>query len=66
MGAGFAYLGKQVPIQVGDRDFFLDLLFYHTHLHAGKLNFYIKAVGNGGDRATNPPSASYFANSAIA
>jgi len=60
LGAGFAYLGKQVAIQVGERDFFLDLLFYHTHLHcyvvielkvvefepehAGKLNFYIKAV----------------------
>ncbi|MDQ7001320.1 MAG: PDDEXK nuclease domain-containing protein, partial [Ghiorsea sp.] len=59
-GAGFAYVGKQVPLQVGERDFFLDLLFYHIHLHsyvvielkttdfepehAGKLNFYIKAV----------------------
>jgi len=60
LGAGFAYMGKQVPVQVGERDFFLDLLFYHTRLHchvvielktvdfepehAGKLNFYIKAV----------------------
>jgi len=60
LGEGFAYLGKQVPLQVGKRDFFLDLLFYHTKLHcyvvielkviefepehAGKLNFYIKAV----------------------
>jgi len=60
LGAGFAYVGKQVPIQVGERDFYLDLLFYHTQLHcyvvielkaidfepehAGKLNFYIKAV----------------------
>jgi predicted nuclease of restriction endonuclease-like (RecB) superfamily len=60
LGAGFAYMGKQVPLQVGERDFFLDLLFYHTKLHcyvvielktgdfepefAGKLNFYIKAV----------------------
>lgn len=60
LGAGFAYLGKQVHVQVGERDFFLDLLFYHTRLHcyvvielktgdfepefAGKLNFYIKAV----------------------
>jgi len=33
LGAGFAYLGKQVPLQVGERDFFLDLLFYHTRLH---------------------------------
>lgn len=60
LGAGFAYLGRQVPLQVGERDFSLDLLFYHTQLHcyvvielktgefdpefAGKLNFYIKAV----------------------
>ena len=60
LGTGFAYLGKQVPLQVGERDFFLDLFFYHTRLHcyvvvelkvvefepehAGKLNFYIKAV----------------------
>lgn len=60
LGAGFAYMGKQVLIQVGERDFFIDLLFYHTRLHshvvielktvdfepehAGKLNFYIKAV----------------------
>lgn len=60
LGAGFAYVGKQVPLQVGERDFFLDLLFYHIHLHCyvvielkaidfepehtGKLNFYITAV----------------------
>ena len=72
LGAGFAYIGRQVPLQVGDRDFFLDLLFYHTRLHcyvvielktvdfepehAGKLNFYIKAVDeqlrSKGDQAT--------------
>ncbi len=60
LGAGFAYLGRQVPLNVGSREFFLDLLFYHTKLHchvvvelktsdfepehAGKLNFYLKAV----------------------
>lgn len=60
LGAGFAFVGRQKQLQVGDRDFFLDLLFYHTHLHcyvvielktgefepeyAGKLNFYLKAV----------------------
>ena len=53
-------MGKQVKIAVGNRDFYLDLLFYHVRLksyvvielkvtdfepeHAGKLNFYIKAV----------------------
>ncbi|MTI14080.1 PDDEXK nuclease domain-containing protein [Sansalvadorimonas verongulae] len=60
LGAGFAYMGKQVHLQVGQQDFYVDLLFYHTHLHcyvvielktgdfkpehAGKLNFYITTV----------------------
>lgn len=60
LGAGFAYIGRQVLLQVGERDFYIDLLFYHTHLHCylvielktgdfepeftGKLNFYLKAV----------------------
>ena len=72
LGAGFAYIGRQVPLQVGERDFFLDLLFYHARLHcyvivelkavdfepehAGKLNFYLKAVDKQlrreGDRAS--------------
>ncbi len=33
LGAGFAYIGRQVPLQVGEREFFIDLLFYHTRLH---------------------------------
>ena len=60
LGAGFAYMGRQVSLQVGEREFFLDLLFYHARLHcyvvvelktvdfepefASKLNFYLKAV----------------------
>jgi predicted nuclease of restriction endonuclease-like (RecB) superfamily len=60
LGSGFAYIGRQIPLTVGEREFFIDLLFYHTRLHchivielkttdfepehAGKLNFYIKAV----------------------
>ncbi len=60
LGAGFAYVGRQVLVQVGDSDFYVDLLFYHVHLHcyvvvelktvdfepefAGKLNFYLTAV----------------------
>jgi predicted nuclease of restriction endonuclease-like (RecB) superfamily len=60
LGSGFAYMGRQVPVFVGEREFFLDLLFYHTRLHcylvielkvgdfepahAGQLNFYVKAV----------------------
>lgn len=60
LGAGFAYVGRQVAIEIDGRDFFLDLLFYHLRLrcfvvielkagefepeHAGKLNFYLSAV----------------------
>jgi predicted nuclease of restriction endonuclease-like (RecB) superfamily len=60
MGAGFAFVGRQVPIEVGDEDFYLDLLFYHLRLRcfvvvdlkmkpfepefAGKMNFYLSAV----------------------
>ncbi|MBN1165672.1 MAG: DUF1016 family protein [Methanospirillaceae archaeon] len=60
LGIGFAFLGRQYPLTVGDQDFYLDLLFYHTRLHcyvvielkahefkpecAGKLNFYLSAV----------------------
>jgi predicted nuclease of restriction endonuclease-like (RecB) superfamily len=60
LGTGFAYIGRQIPLQVGDREFFLDLLFYNVNLHCyviaeikncdfepehtGKLNFYIKAI----------------------
>ncbi|MEI8012217.1 MAG: DUF1016 domain-containing protein, partial [Candidatus Omnitrophota bacterium] len=60
LGSGFSFLGSQVPIRVGTKEFFIDLLFYHTRLHcyvvvelktgdfepanAGQLNFYIKAV----------------------
>jgi predicted nuclease of restriction endonuclease-like (RecB) superfamily len=72
LGAGFAYLGRQVPLPVGDREFFLDLLFYHTHLHcyvvielktgdfepeyAGKLNFYLKAVDEQLRRSGDEPT----------
>lgn len=34
LGVGFAFMGSQYPIHVDGKEFFLDLLFYHTHLHA--------------------------------
>ena len=34
LGAGFAFVGRQVHIEVGGEDFFLDLLFYHLKLRA--------------------------------
>ncbi|MGV9014095.1 MAG: PDDEXK nuclease domain-containing protein [Flavobacteriales bacterium] len=60
LGSGFAFVGRQVPLKVGRKDYFLDLLFYHLKLrcyvvvelkmepfepeHAGKMNFYLTAV----------------------
>ncbi len=32
LGAGFAFMGKQKRLEAGDRDFYADLLFYHTKL----------------------------------
>ena len=32
LGAGFAFVGRQVHLEVGDSDFYLDLLFYHLKL----------------------------------
>ncbi len=60
LGQGFAFVGSQVPLEVGGEDFRVDLLFYHLQLrryvvielmagkfkpeYAGKLNFYLSAV----------------------
>ena len=60
LGAGFAFVGRQVHIEVGGDDFFIDLLFYHLKLrcyvvvelkagafkpeHTGQLSFYLTAI----------------------
>ncbi|MFM8831862.1 MAG: YhcG family protein, partial [Spartobacteria bacterium] len=60
LGRGFAFVGRQCPLTVSDREFFIDLLFYQLHLrcfivvdlkkvdfkpeYAGKMNFYCSAV----------------------
>ncbi len=60
LGTGFAFIGRQYKLEIGDKDFFIDLLFYHTKLRcyivvelkaksfkpefAGKLSFYLSAV----------------------
>ncbi len=62
LGVGFAFVGSEFHLEVGDQDFYLDLLFYHLRLrcyvvielkigdfapeHVGKLNFYLSAVDN--------------------
>ncbi|TVS86604.1 DUF1016 domain-containing protein [Wolbachia pipientis] len=60
LGEGFAFVGRQFHLDVGDDDFYIDLLFYHLKLrcfvvielkdkkfkpeYAGKMNFYLSAV----------------------
>jgi predicted nuclease of restriction endonuclease-like (RecB) superfamily len=60
LGKGFAFIGRQYPLEVGDKDYRLDLLFYHIRLRcfvvidlkvvefepefAGKMNFYLSVV----------------------
>lgn len=60
LGAGFAFVGRQVHLEVGERDFYLDLLFYHYKLRCfvvvelkavpfdpafvGTLNLYLSAT----------------------
>lgn len=36
LGKGFAFVGRQVHIEVEKEDYYLDLLFYHLHLHYEK------------------------------
>lgn len=60
LGNGFAFVGRQYHLEVGDQDFYIDLLFYHLKLrcfvvielkntkfkpeYAGKMNFYLSAI----------------------
>ncbi len=34
LGQGFAFVGRQVHLELGDEDFYLDLLFYHLKLRS--------------------------------
>ena len=60
LGQGFAFIGRQYPITVGSKDFFIDMLFYHITLRCfivielkaeefdarnlGQINLYLSAV----------------------
>jgi len=60
LGTGFASVGRQVHLEIGEQDFYLDLLFYHLKLRCfvvvelktvpfdaafvGKLNLYLSAT----------------------
>jgi predicted nuclease of restriction endonuclease-like (RecB) superfamily len=70
LGQGFAFIGRQVHFEIAEKDFFVDLLFYHTRLHAyvvvelkarpfepgdaGQLNFYVNVVN---DKLKGPQDA---------
>jgi Uncharacterized conserved protein len=62
LGQGFAFVGRQVPLRVGEKEVFIDLLFYHLKLSCyvvvelkvcefdaaftGQLGLYVAAVNH--------------------
>jgi predicted nuclease of restriction endonuclease-like (RecB) superfamily len=72
LGEGFAFVGRQVHLEVDGEDFYIDLLFYHLHLrcfvvidlktgrfkpeYAGKMNFYLSAVDDQMHKPGDAPS----------
>ena len=62
MGGIFAFVGSQYKLEVGDKEYFIDLLLYHRHLkclvavelkigeflpeYVGKMQFYLAALDN--------------------
>ena len=72
LGQGFAFVGRQVHLDVGEQDFYIDLLFYHLRLrcfvvielkkgafkaeYAGKLNFYLNVVDDKLRHPSDSPS----------
>jgi predicted nuclease of restriction endonuclease-like (RecB) superfamily len=72
LGQGFAFVGRQYHLDIGDRDFYIDLLFYHLKLrcyvvidlkrgdfkpeYAGKMNFYCSVVDDKLRHETDKPT----------
>lgn len=72
IGKGFTYMGNQYRLQVGNKDYYTDLLFYHRDLQClvlfelkiqefepeflGKLNFYLEALDRDVKRPFENPS----------
>ncbi|PIY27276.1 MAG: DUF1016 domain-containing protein [Deltaproteobacteria bacterium CG_4_10_14_3_um_filter_51_14] len=72
LGSGFAFVGRQYHLEVSDKDFYLDLLFYHLKLrcfivvelkkgdikpeYAGKMNFYCSVVDDQLRNETDQPT----------
>jgi len=72
LGAGFAFVGRQVHLDVAEENFYIDLLFYHLRLrsfvvvdlkigpfkpeYAGKINFYCNVVDDQYRHETDNPT----------
>ena len=72
LGGDFCFIGSEYPLQVGGRDFALDLLFFHRGLnalvaielkigrfepeHLGKLSFYLEALDRDVKKTHENPS----------
>lgn len=72
LGLGFAFVGRQYHVEVGDKDFYMDLLFYHLTLrcfvvidlkmgefkpeYSGKMSFYLSVVDDQLRHSNDQPS----------
>jgi predicted nuclease of restriction endonuclease-like (RecB) superfamily len=72
LGKDFLFIGEEYKLQVGNSDFFIDLLFYHRRLqclvafelkadkfkpdHLGQLNFYLEALDRDVKNSNENPS----------
>lgn len=72
LGQGFAFVGRQYHLDIGEQDFYIDLLFYHLKLrcyvvidlkrgdfkpeYAGKMSFYCNVVDDQLRHETDKPT----------
>lgn len=72
LGKDFLFIGKEYKVQVGNSDFYIDLLFYHRGLqclvafelktdkfrpkHIGQLDFYLEALDRDVKKRNENPS----------
>lgn len=72
LGQGFAFVGRQVHLHIGKKDYYIDLLFYHLNLRCfiivelkarefdprdtGQIGFYLSAVDNEMKQPTDKPT----------
>jgi predicted nuclease of restriction endonuclease-like (RecB) superfamily len=72
IGKDFTFVGEEYKVQVGNKDFYIDLLFYHRGLsclaafelkisdfspeYIGKMNFYLEALDRDVKKSNENPS----------